>query len=567
MKRASRTEAAGAGVLAAAVAVALVIGPLLFFVCLTMFRLAGTPENNTGQTAVDDASAVIKTCDRRGPVSSEGFGYFWECDAEVTVNGHSLGVVEFDPDELTPADGTNVVGVQRSGDHWQRDVAHPYRLLHVAGLVILVVDFLAVLAALIPLLISVLWVFARLRRRKAPETVASQEEGQQVTIRLKAPPRPKRRSPAGATVLGFSGLFSLLIGVWMFYVHGRLSGDLWGFAAALSIVLLGIGFTAAAAWWAFAPDSPGDLRTIELTEAGIRQPGDSSEALVLPWKDLRSVVFDERGRPGRISVHLALAEDASKEKLLEEYRRPSKHGVLLTPEIAMEEAEAASETIEGFHPGLVHWRSRELSRSGFGPGRSSGPRLVRWKDGVSATRKADTDESSADDAVRIRSGRMPGARILGFAGLYALIVLLFVLRQTADSVPVWLSPVVVFATVAWGVVLHRTRFRGTPGLLEVDEDSLTWFEQDTPPRHVVPRAIPPVDVLLSNLQEIRFERLSSEQGRRYVRVSLRADGVRSVLVEKITTAAAARLKETLEARSAFAGAVVLDQPRETAVAG
>ncbi|UMP02869.1 DUF6346 domain-containing protein [Amycolatopsis sp. EV170708-02-1] len=563
MKKASRTKATGAGVLATAVAVALVIGPLLFFVCLTMFRLAGTPENNTGQTAVDDASAVIKTCDRRGPVSSEGFGYFWECDAEVTVNGHSLGVVEFDPDELTPVDGTNVVGVQRSGDHWQRDVAHPYRLLHVAGLVILAADFLAVLAALIPLLVSVLWVFARLRRRKAPETVASWEEGQQVIVRLKAPPKPKRRSPAGATVLGFSGLFSLLIGVWMFYIHGRLSGDLWGFAAALSIVLLGIGFTAAAAWWAFAPDKPGDVRTIELTEAGIRQQGDSSEPLVLPWKDLRSVVFDERGRPGWISVHLALAGEASREKLLEEYRRPSKHGVLLTPEIELEEAESASEAIEGFCPGLVHWRSRELSRSGFGPGGSSGSRLVRWKDGVSATQRVEA--SPADEPVRIRSGRMPGARILGFAGLYALIVLLFVLRQSADSVPVWLSPVVVLATVVCGVVLHKTRFRGTSGFLEVDEDSLTWFERDTPPRHVVPREIPPVDVLLSSLQEIRFERVPSEHGRRYVRVSVRTDGVRSVLAEKITAAAAARLKETLKARSAFAGDVALDQSTGTPV--
>ncbi|MBE1580782.1 hypothetical protein ACFORH_26605 [Amycolatopsis roodepoortensis] len=275
-------------------------------------------------------------------------------------------------------------------------------------------------------------------------------------------------------------------------------------------------------------------------------------------------MFDERASPGRISVHLALADEASRENLLEEYRRPSKHGVLLTPEIAMEEAESASEAIEGFRPGLVHWRSRELSRSGFGPGRSPEPRLVRWKDGRSVSQSVDVEASRADEPVKIRSGRMPGARILGFAGLYALIVLLFVLRQSADSAPVWLSPVVVLATVAWGVVLHKTRFRGTPGYLEVDEDSLTWFERDTPPRHVVPREIPPVDVLLSNLQQIQFERVPSEHGRRYVRVSVRTDGVRSVLAEKITTAAAARLKETLKARSAFAGDVVLDRPGRTA---
>ncbi|RSM82266.1 hypothetical protein DL991_05100 [Amycolatopsis sp. WAC 01375] len=549
--------------LAAAVTVALVIGPLLFFVCLTMFRLAGAPEINTGQTAVGDASAVIKTCERRGPVSSEGFGYFWECDAEVTVNGHSLGAIRFDPDELTPADGTNVVGVQRSGDHWQRDVAHPYRLLHVAGLVILMIDFFAVLAALIPLLVSVLWVFAQLWRRKTPETVASGEEEQQVAIRIKAPPKPKRRSPTGATVLGFSGLFSLVIGVWMFYLHSRLSGDLWGFAAALSIVLLGIGFSAAAAWWAFAPEKPGEVKTIELTEAGMRQQDDSSEALVLPWDDVRSVVFDERGRPGRISVHLTLADEASREKLLEEYRQPSKYGVLLTPEIAMEEAESASEAIEDFRPGLVHWRSRELSRGGFGPGRNSGPRLVRWKDGASAAQRVDAEAMRADEPVRIRSGRMPGARILGFAGLYALIVLLFVLRQSADSVPLWWSPVVVLATVTWGVVLHKTRFRGTPGVFEVDEDSLTWFERDTPQRHVVPREIPPVDVLLTDLQQLQFERVPPEHGRKYVRLSVRNDGVRSVLAEKITAAAASRLTETLKARSAFAGDVVLKQPGRT----
>ncbi|MFJ8910685.1 DUF6346 domain-containing protein [Amycolatopsis sp. NPDC102389] len=563
MKSVSRTKATGAGVLATAVAVALVIGPYLFFVCLTMFRLAGTPETNAGQTAVGNASAMIKTCDRRGPVSSEGFGYFWECDAEVTVNGHSLGVVKFDPDELTPADGTNVIGVQRSGDHWQRDVAHPYRLLHVAGLVILVVDVFAVLAALIPLLISVLWMFARFRRRKDPEAVDAREDGQQVTIRLKAPPKPKRRSPTGVTMLGFGGLFSLVIGVWMFYLHGRLSGDLWGTVAALSIALLGIVLSAAAAWWAFAPEKPGDVQTIEITEAGIRQRDDSSETLVLPWEDLRSVVFDERGQPGRISAHLTLVDETSREKLLKEYRRPSKHGVLLTPEITMEEAESASEAIEGFRPGLVHWRSRELARSGFGPGKDSVPRLVKWKDGASALRGLDVDTARAEDPIKVRSGRMPGVRILGFAGLYALIVVLFFLRRFADAVPLWLSPVVVLATVAWAIVLYRTRFRGTPGAFEVDEDSLTWFERDKPARYVVPREIPPVDVLLTELQQIRFEHVSSERGRKYVRISVRHDDVRSVLAEKITTAAASRLVETLKARSAFTGSVVLDERART----
>ncbi|MFI6300724.1 DUF6346 domain-containing protein [Amycolatopsis thailandensis] len=541
--------------------IALVVGPFLFFVCLTMFRLAGTPEVNTGQTAVGDASAVIKACDRRGPISSEGFGYFWECDAEVTSNGHSLGTVRFDPDELTPDDGTNVVGVHRSGDHWQRDVPHPYRLLHVAGLVVLAVDFFAVLAALIPLLAAVLWLFTRIGRRKDPETVAAPQDERLVTILLKAPAKPKRRSPTGFTVLAFGGLFSLVIGSWMLYVHGRLSGDLWGIAAAASIILLGVALSATAAWWAFAPEKPGDTRTIELTEAGIRQEPDSTEALVLPWDDLRSVVFDERGRPGRISAHLSLVDEASRAKLREEYRRSSKHGVLLTPEITLEQAELASETIEGFRPGLVHWRSRELARGGFGPGKDSGPRLVRWKDGASAAHGVDVGATPSDDPVRVRAGRMPAARILGFIGLYALIVLLFALRQFADSVPLWLSPVVSLATVAWGVVLHKTRFRGTPGVFEVDEDSLTWFEQDRPARHVVPREIPPVDVLLTQLHQIRFDHHPPERCRRYVRVSIRHESDQSILADKITTAAASRLTETLKARSDFAGDVVLDSEK------
>ncbi len=547
MKSASENKAAGAGVLGAGALFVLVIGPLLFFVCLTMFRLAGAPEVSTGPTAIGEASAVVRACDRKGPISSEGLGYFWECDANVTVNGHPVGVLRFDPDELTPADGANPVGVRPSGDHWQRDVAHPYRLLHAAGLVVLVVDFFGMLVALIPVLALILWLFTRLRRREEHEEATQQNE-RRVVIRFRAPAKPKRRSPAGATVLGLGGMFLLVVGAWMLYIHGRLSGDIWGGAAAASIIVLGLVFLIATAWWAFAPEKAGDTRMIELTEAGINQQDDKAEELLLPWEDLRSVVFDERGQSDKISAHLVLLDETAKGKLLKEYRRPSKHGVLLTPDIEPNQAELAATTIEGFHPGLVRWRSRELARRGFGPDVNLDSGLVRWKD-AATTRGTAVATGNADEPVRIRSSRMPGARILGFVGLYALIVLLFVLRQLGDVIPVWLSPVVALATLAWGVMLYNTRFRGSPGVFELDDDSLTWFERDNPPRRVVPTDIPPVDVPLASLQQIQFERLKAEHGRRYVKVSVRRDGIQSVLAKRITTAAASRLAATLTSRT------------------
>lgn len=545
MKTESARNALGAGFLGAGALFVLFIGPLLFFVCLTMFRLAGAPEVNMGPTTIGEAAAVVKGCDRKGPISSEGLGYFWECEADVTVNGHSVGVMRFDPDELTPADEANPVGVRRSGDHWQRDVAHPYRLLHAAGLVVLVIDFFAMLAALIPVLILILWVFARLLRRQENDDEVAQQSERRVFIRFKASAKPKRRSPAGITVFGFGGLFLLVVGGWMFYIHARLSADIWGGAAAATIILFGLMSLIAAAWWAFAPEKPGEVRTVELTEAGMKQDSDSEESM-LPWEAIRSIVFDERGQPGRISAHLVLVDEISKAKLLKEYRRPSKHGFLLTPEITLEQAELAAESIEGFRPGLVHWRSREVARRGFGPDVNGGSDVVRWKDG--ATPGTTPVGSGTGEPVRIRAGRMPGSRILGFVVLYLLITLLFALRQFDGFVPVWVGPVATLTTVGWGVLLYRTRFQGTPGVFELDNDSLTWFERDNPPRHVVPTEIPPVDVPFTSLQRIQFESLKPEHGRRYVTVSICRDGTRAILAKRITTAAAARLASALASR-------------------
>lgn len=556
MKLANKREAVGAAVLGAGALFVLVIGPLLFFVCLTMFRLAGAPEDNTGLTSIGEASAVLKMCDRKGPISSEGLGYFWECEADVTVNGHSVGVMRFDPDELTPADGASPVGVNRSGDHWQRDVAHPYRLLHAAGLVVLVIDFFAMLVALIPVLTLILWLLTRLRKPQGHDDEVAQPSERRVFIRFRAPAKPKRRSPTGATVLGFGGLFLLVVGGWMLYIHSRLSADLWGGAAAATIILFGLVSLIATIWWAFAPEKRGDLRTIELTEAGIKQDSDSEES-TLPWEALRSVVFDERGQPGRISAHLALVDESSTAKLLKEYRRPSKHGVLLTPEITLEQAELAAESIRGFRPGLVHWRSRELARRGFGPDKNPGPATVRWKDGAATTRSAAVDEVKAGETVRVRTGRMPGSRFLSFVGLYLLIVLMFALRQFDDFVPVWVAPVAALLTFAWGVLLYRTRFRGTPGVFELDDDSLTWFERDTPPRHVVPAEIQPIDLPFTSLQQIQLERSKSEHGRQYVSVTVRRDGIQSVLAKRITTAAASRLAVALASRKGLADRVRL----------
>lgn len=61
---------------------------------------------STGPIEDENASVAVATsCEQLGPVSRFGFGYWWECTADVSsANGGSTTAEEFHGSELTPAD-------------------------------------------------------------------------------------------------------------------------------------------------------------------------------------------------------------------------------------------------------------------------------------------------------------------------------------------------------------------------------------------------------------------------------------------------------------------------------
>ena len=58
-----------------------------------------------------NAVARVESCERVGPVSRGGIGFYWVCVAEVTAKDESPRAVRFDLDELTPEDAGKAVPV------------------------------------------------------------------------------------------------------------------------------------------------------------------------------------------------------------------------------------------------------------------------------------------------------------------------------------------------------------------------------------------------------------------------------------------------------------------------
>ncbi|WP_439385090.1 DUF6346 domain-containing protein [Amycolatopsis lexingtonensis] len=63
-----------------------------------------------------DAIARVTSCDRIGPVSRGGIGFYWVCTADVTTEDGAIRSVRFGLNELTPDDIGKPVPVERAGE-------------------------------------------------------------------------------------------------------------------------------------------------------------------------------------------------------------------------------------------------------------------------------------------------------------------------------------------------------------------------------------------------------------------------------------------------------------------
>lgn len=83
-------------------------------VVLVLFTVWGASSVASGHgTVVDRGSAVASSCDRVGPVSTSGVGWWWKCEAAVTWSDGDTSTESFSFSGLTPENETVPVDVER----------------------------------------------------------------------------------------------------------------------------------------------------------------------------------------------------------------------------------------------------------------------------------------------------------------------------------------------------------------------------------------------------------------------------------------------------------------------
>ncbi|MER7013387.1 DUF6346 domain-containing protein [Saccharopolyspora sp. NPDC000359] len=82
---------------------------VIALVCYTIFTLTGAM--GTGGAVADRGTAVATHCERVGPVSRSGLGWYWSCAAEVTWSDGRKTQEDFQSSELTPRNVTEPAAV------------------------------------------------------------------------------------------------------------------------------------------------------------------------------------------------------------------------------------------------------------------------------------------------------------------------------------------------------------------------------------------------------------------------------------------------------------------------
>lgn len=105
---------------------------------------------------IEDESApvaVATSCEQLGPVSRFGFGYWWECLADVHSHGATSRGQEFHGSELTPADigkpvhatATSTGSPRDSSTLWQRNTTRPLAFMQFVSFLVAFLPFLYLL--------------------------------------------------------------------------------------------------------------------------------------------------------------------------------------------------------------------------------------------------------------------------------------------------------------------------------------------------------------------------------------------------------------------------------------
>jgi hypothetical protein len=90
---------------------------------LAVWSLVARGATRRGPDQPGSTVALVTSCDRTGPVSRGGIGFYWSCTANVISDDGRTRSARFGLDELTPDDIGKPVPVIEVSDRWQRKAA------------------------------------------------------------------------------------------------------------------------------------------------------------------------------------------------------------------------------------------------------------------------------------------------------------------------------------------------------------------------------------------------------------------------------------------------------------
>ncbi|WP_410661312.1 DUF6346 domain-containing protein [Amycolatopsis sp. lyj-112] len=432
---------------------------------MTLLRLSGAPITTDGYDSVGaEASATVTECERHGPLSGFGAGYYWECAAEVKPSaGDRTRLIEFSSDELTPADNGKTVLVKYADREWQRNVAHPY--LFMRPIVPMAIALLGAIGYVIGYKTVLSWFVPLMRRETRSSQAAMRSVDLPVDLKLPVPEGGNRPgmfaafavlTAAALAFLGLAGAmaiaaFRLMPGNWPVYV------------VALPFALLG-------AWMLKAiPSARRRVRTAHgatniparLTSRGFVQTARDGSPRRIHWSKIERFVFVERS-DALVEVHLAVVNEEAADGLAEPFRAPSEHGYLLTPFLPLQEAEHLSAVVENFKPGLTRWPTREVTRGGLGLLRPVKSTVVRLRRKAGTTTQVDT---------RVSSSRPSAFRVLLMLTACVLVIWSLSIGASGGT-----SMNLFIISALMVVYLAVSVYRGRRGTFVVRGDSLAWRE-------------------------------------------------------------------------------------------
>jgi hypothetical protein len=295
-----------------------------------------------GPDMPSDVVARATSCDRVGPISRGGIGFYWSCAAEVTQRGRTQ-TVRFGLDELTPADiGRQVPVFKKSSTDFKRSAEKR-------------VPWWAVVPAIGFLLIAAVWAESRRRRRLRHNVSPWRPTAQLASL--------TRVQPASDVPSAGSGSHKIAPGDWSARRYWRTAGSLVVLGAACAttgtlagpgdgrqiLTTLGLfGFTAPIWLVAFTPRwrrSRANATALTISADGIAWYRRGQTTFTLDWAEVagvRLVTVTHEGLVLRV-IDIFLAESAAARRTelrglwelgaeIEGNRLPAEPGAIRLPE-------------------------------------------------------------------------------------------------------------------------------------------------------------------------------------------------------------------------------------------